>query len=83
MIRAVVSIAVIMGIVVFWYFILDGEIEQFLRNKFDRLGWKRNFGYYILEFLVWYFVIEIFSCETYRLLHDMFPYLYNLTEKMH
>jgi len=83
MIRAVVSIAVEIGIVAFWYFILDGEVERFLSNKFDRRGWKRNFGYYVLEFVVWYFVIEIFSCETYRLLHDMFPYLHNLTEKMH
>ena len=83
MIRKVVSIAVIMGIVVFWYFILDGEVEQFLRNKFDRRGWKRNFGYYVLEFLVYYFAIEIFSCGTSRLLHDIFPYLYNLTEKIY
>ena len=75
MIRAVVSIAVEIGIVAFWYFILDGEVERFLRNKFDRLGWKRNFGYYILQFIVWYFVIEIFSYGTYRLLRGMFPYL--------
>ena len=76
MIRQVVSLAVIIGIVAFWYFILDGEVEKFLSNKFDRLGWKRNFGYYVLEFLVWYFVIEMLSCGTYRLLHDMFSYLY-------
>lgn len=76
MIRQVVSLAVIIGIVAFWYFILDGEVEKFLSNKFDRLCWKRNFGYYVLEFLVWYFVIEMLSCGTYRLLRDMFPYLY-------
>ena len=75
MIRKVVSLAVIIGIVGFWYFILDGEIEEFLRNKFKRQGWKRNFGYYVLGFVLWYFVIEIFSYGTYRLLRGMFPCL--------
>lgn len=84
MIRQVVSIAVLIGIVEFWCLILDGEVERFLRNKFDRRGWKRNSGYYILKFTVWYFVMEILSCETYRWLHDMFPHLlYSLTERIH
>lgn len=83
MIRQVVSIAVLIGIIAFWCFILDGEVERFLRNKFDKRGWKRNFGYYVLEFTVWYFVMEIFSLGTYCWLHGMFPYLYSLTEKIH
>lgn len=79
MIRRVVSVAVMIGIIAFWILFLNGEVEQFLSVKFDKRGWKRNFGYYVLGFLVWYFVIEMLSYGTYRLLHGMFPYLYTIT----
>ena len=79
MIRRVVSVAVMIGIIAFWILFLNGEVEQFLSIKFDKRGWKRNFVYYVLGFLVWYFVIEMLSYGTYRLLHSMFPYLYTIT----